>query len=140
VHGFLHDQLDADGGGEMKHYRRTVDQFGDERFIEDAVDGVVELLVTLEVRDVVDASGREIVENEDLVAHGKQRLGQVRANKAGAAGDQNPHDATALYFDYTECGANVLTASTTFMRSASVSEGYNGSDRISPQTRSATGH
>jgi hypothetical protein len=41
VHRLLHDQLDADGRREMEDHGRAVDQLGDQRLVEDAVDGVV---------------------------------------------------------------------------------------------------
>ena len=55
------------------------------------VDGVVEPRMRLQVGDVVDRAGRQVVEHVDLVAALEQRLGQVRADEAGAAGDQHTH-------------------------------------------------
>ncbi len=55
------------------------------------VDRVVEVRMRLEMGDVVDRAGRQVVEDEDLVAALEQRLGQVGADEAGAAGDQNTH-------------------------------------------------
>ena len=85
VHRRFDDQLDADGGGEMDDDVAAIDELGEHRLVRDGVDGVVELRVRLEVRDVVDRSGRQIVEREDFVAALEQRLGQMRADEARAA-------------------------------------------------------
>ena len=69
----------------------AIDHLRDQRIVEDRVDGVVETRVGLEVGDVVDRAGRQVVERIDLVAAVEQRLGQVRADEARAAGDQNSH-------------------------------------------------
>jgi hypothetical protein len=39
------------------------------------------------MRDVVDRPGRQIVEDEDLVALREQRIGKVRADESGATCD-----------------------------------------------------
>ena len=41
-------------------------------------------------------AGRQVVEDEDLVAALEQRLGEVRADEAGAASDQNSHGESVL--------------------------------------------
>ena len=43
----------------------------------------------MQVRDVRLAAGEEVVDAEDVVAFRDQPLAEVRAEKAGAAGDQN---------------------------------------------------
>ncbi len=42
--------------------------------------------------DVVDAAGREVVEDEHLVAAADVGVGQMRPDKTRAAGDQNAHE------------------------------------------------
>jgi hypothetical protein len=56
------------------------------------VDGVVEAIVRLEVADVVDASGRQVVDYVDLVTAAQELLAEVRADEAGAAGDEITHE------------------------------------------------
>jgi hypothetical protein len=42
--------------------------------------------------NVVDRTGREVVENEHLMAEVQQSLGEVRSDEAGAAGEKRPQD------------------------------------------------
>ena len=65
-----------------------------------AADGVVDPLVAAELalddldREPVEVrprAGREVVEHPHLVAGGEQRPHEVRADEAGAAGDEDPH-------------------------------------------------
>jgi hypothetical protein len=66
-----------------------VNQLGEERLVVDAVDGVVEARVLLQVRDVLYRAGREIVDDRDLVAALQISVRQVRPDEARAARDQN---------------------------------------------------
>ena len=79
--GCLDDQLHADRGREMEDDVAAIDQLGQQRLVRDGVDGVVELGVRLEVRDVVDRAGGQVVEDEDLVAAIEQRFGQMRPDE-----------------------------------------------------------
>ena len=85
------DQLDADGGGQVHDDVRAIDELGEHRFVGDGVDRVVKFGVRLEMGDVVDRPGREVVEGVDLVAAREERLGQVRADEARAAGYEDAH-------------------------------------------------
>ena len=49
----------------------------------------LEVRMGQEVEDIVFASRKEIVEADDVVALPEQPLAEVRAEKTGAAGDQN---------------------------------------------------
>ena len=42
-----------------------------------------------QVRDVADVAGQQVVDADDRVAAIEQRLGQVRADEAGGAGDDD---------------------------------------------------
>jgi hypothetical protein len=53
---------------------------------------VDELEVLRQVRAV--AGVRQLVEDDDLLARREQTLDEVRADEAGAAGDEDPHAAT----------------------------------------------
>ena len=85
--GALDDELDADGRGEVEDDVALVDQLGHDGLVVYAVDGVVEARVRLEVRDVFDAAGREVVEDVDLVAALEVGVGEVRADEARPARD-----------------------------------------------------
>ena len=63
------------------HRRVEENKFGDVLLDE------LEIRVAAEVRDVVHAAGDKIVNADDLVAAREQQVGQVRAEKAGGAGD-----------------------------------------------------
>src|SRR5690606_30885576 len=45
-------------------------------------------------REVVQPAGGEVVEHHDVVAPGQEGVDEVRADEAGAAGDERPHDRT----------------------------------------------
>ena len=70
----------------------AVDQLGQQRLVGDAVDRVAEARAALEVLDVLDRARRQVVEDRHLVAGGQQRLGQVRSDEPGPAGDECTHD------------------------------------------------
>ena len=74
VHRLLDDQLDADGGGEMKHDVAAIDQLGEQRLVVDRVDEVLESGAPFQVRDVVDRAGRQVVEDQHLMAVGRAAL------------------------------------------------------------------
>src|SRR5262249_6471475 len=118
VHRLLDDQLPSDGGGEMKDDVAAVDELRQERLVVHRVDEGLEPGASLEVRDVVDRTGREGVENEDLVAVVQQRLGQMGADEPGAPRDQCPHaDVSVARI------AAATRSSCSFWRA-----GYSGSD------------
>src|SRR5439155_4997185 len=68
-----------------------IDQLRGHRLVHYAVDRVVESLVGLEVLDVLDGAGGEVVQQVDGVAAGEQGLGEMRPYEARAAGDQSLH-------------------------------------------------
>ena len=63
-------------------------------FEVDGVDNVVtdafKMGIPKEMADVVLAAGEKIVEAKDLLSLGEKPLAEVRSEKAGAAGDENP--------------------------------------------------
>ena len=91
IDGLLDDQLHADGRREMKDHVAAIDEFGEERLVVDRVDEVLEAGAALEVGDVVDRSGRQVVENQDLVPLLEQRIRQMGSDEPRAAGDQRSH-------------------------------------------------
>ena len=68
VDRLLDDQLDADRGGEMEDHVAAIDQLREQRLVGDRVDEVLEAGPPFEMRDVVDRSGRQVVEDQHLVA------------------------------------------------------------------------
>ena len=85
----LDDQLDADRRRQVEHHVGGIDQFGGERLVEHGVDHVAELRLRLQMDDVVDRAGGEVVDHLDAMAGSEQRLGQMGADEAGAAGDEH---------------------------------------------------
>jgi hypothetical protein len=55
---------------------------------------IFHLAGSLEVTDVIHASGGEVVEQHDAVAAGEKPLRQVRTDETGAAGDQKTQSAS----------------------------------------------
>src|SRR5262249_51411025 len=121
------DQLDADRGGEMEDDIAAIDQLGEQRLVVHRVDEVLEAGAPFQVRDIVDRSGREVVEDEDLVALLEQRIGEMGPDEAGAPGDQCTHASCPF--------KAAATRSTSSSRRPTCS----GSERTSPQIRAATG-
>ena len=107
----LDDQLDADGRGEMKNDVAAVDELREERLVLDRVDEVFESAAALEMRDVFDGAGRQVVEDEHLVAAIEQRLGEMRADEPGAAGDQRAHVPPERWSAFTPRFATAATVS-----------------------------
>ena len=87
LHRLLDDQPHADRRGEVVDDVALVDELVDDRPVQHRVDDEVEVRAVAEMLDVVERSGREVVEHPDLVAFVEQQLGEVRADEAGAAGD-----------------------------------------------------
>jgi hypothetical protein len=75
----------------VKHDVAPVDELGEERLVFDRVHEVLEARAALEVRDVVDRAGGQVVEDEDRVPLREQRFGQVGPDEPRAAGDQRTH-------------------------------------------------
>ena len=86
--GLLQDQADADRGGEVVDDVALVDELADDGRREDRFDDQVEVGPLFEMGDVRARAGREIVKHEDLPAGAEQQFREVRADKAGAAGDE----------------------------------------------------
>ncbi len=71
----------------MKHDIAAVDELGEKRLVVHRVDEVLEAGPALEVRDVINGSCREIVEDEHVIAVRQQRLGEIGPDEASPAGD-----------------------------------------------------
>ena len=87
----LDDQLDADGGGEMKHDVAAIDQLREQRLVVHGVDEILEARPALQMADVVDRSGGQVVEDQHVVSLLEQRFGEMGSDEAGPACDQRSH-------------------------------------------------
>ncbi len=94
--GLLDDRLDADGGREVVDDVDLVHELGDDRGVQHAVDHEMEVGVVGEVGDVLQAAGREVVDDEHLVAVGEKKVGEVRADETGPTRDQCSHSASPV--------------------------------------------
>ena len=72
----------------MKNHVALIDQFGSEGMIVNSVDRVMETRMTLEVLDVFDRAGGQIVDDVDFVATLNVSVAQMRSDKAGATCDE----------------------------------------------------
>jgi hypothetical protein len=61
--------------------------------VDDVVADEFKIWIRQQVRDVPLLAGEEIIEADDLVAVVQEPVAEVRAEKAGAAGDENAHAA-----------------------------------------------
>ena len=134
IHRLLDDQLDADRGGEVEDDVASIDQLGEQSLVVDRVDEVLEPGPPLEMRDVVDRTGRQVVEDQDLVALREQGVGEVGADKPGSAGDQGTHATQSFRQE-----SKVFTASAIASTSSSCIAAWSGSESISWHTCDATG-
>jgi hypothetical protein len=71
----------------MKDYVALVHELGGDRLVVNALDRVMKPLIVLQVLNVLDSSGRKIVDNEDFVTTIEISIGEVRTNESCAAGD-----------------------------------------------------
>ena len=90
------DQLHAHRGGKMENHVVAVDQLREQRLVREGIDHVLEFRVDLQMADVADGPGRQVVDDVDLVARIQQCLGQVRPDKARASCNQRSHDASSF--------------------------------------------
>jgi len=88
AHGVLHDELHADGGGEVVDDVGAVDQLHQELLVVQIVQVQVQPLVLTHGVQVPYGAGGQVVEDMHVLPGGQQPLRQVRTNKAGPAGDQ----------------------------------------------------
>ena len=78
------------------HRRRGAGQvvdlvdLGEER-LADVVPQQLEARMVEQVLDVVPPAGEEVVQADDVVALGQQPVAEMRADEAGAAGDEDSH-------------------------------------------------
>ena len=78
-------------GREVVDHVHAVHQLGRHALVLHAVDRVVEVRVPLQVLDVVDAAGRQVIDHEHLVAAQQARIREMTSYEPGAAGDQYTH-------------------------------------------------
>src|SRR5262245_65108619 len=120
------DQLDTDGGGEMKDHVAAIDELGEQPLVVDGVDEVLEAVPSLEMRDVVDRSGRQVVEDQDVVALCEQGGGGMGADEPGSASNQGTHATQSFRQE-----SKAFTASAIASTSSSCIAGRSGSESIS---------
>ena len=64
---------------------------GDDPLVEDRIDDVVEIGIALEMSDVFETAGRQVVNDRDLVAPLEERFDEMRTDETGTAGDEHLH-------------------------------------------------
>ena len=63
----LDDEFYADCGGEVKDDIASIDPLGEQRLVVDRVDDIGETGRALEMREVLDRAGRQIVDDPDFM-------------------------------------------------------------------------
>src|SRR5262249_31635777 len=76
---------------EVKDDITPIDQLGKQRLVIDRVNGVLEARHALEMSDVVNRSGREVVQNEHLMSALEQGFREMGADEACSSRDQRSH-------------------------------------------------
>ena len=74
----------------------AADVAADLQWLDDVVLDEGEVGVALEVGDVLALAGDEVVDADDLVALAEQQVGEVGAEEAGGAGDQDAQELNSL--------------------------------------------
>ena len=133
MYRLLDNQLHPDGGCKVEHHVASVDELGQQRFVVDRVDEVFEPGPAFEMGDVVDRSGREIIQDQHLAALIEQRFRQMRPDEPGAAGYQRTHAVRPV------AGRNARSAAATSFTSSLLMAGLSGSEITSSQARAAAG-
>src|SRR5690606_31951948 len=87
----LHDQAYAYGARHVEHTVRITDQLFHESIVENRIDDETETLVPLEVFHVRVTSGREIVNDRDLVPLADKFVSEMAADEPGPACDEDLH-------------------------------------------------
>jgi hypothetical protein len=85
------DELDTHRRREVDDHLGLIHQFADRRMIEDRSTNEPEPWIALEMSDVAQGPGRQVVQHHDLVAPSDQSIGEVRTDEPGAAGDEVAH-------------------------------------------------
>jgi len=91
AHRAFDDELDADRRRQVVDDIRLVDELGHERPVGTGLDDVVEARIRLEVANVEDGSGTQVVDDRDLVPKLKESLSEVRADKPGSPSNEVSH-------------------------------------------------
>src|SRR4051812_92613 len=92
----LDDQLHADRRRQVDDDVCPIDEFSEDRLVGYRIDGVVEFRIVFEMDDIVDRTGRQVVENEHFVAAIEERLGKMAADESCATRNQHPHQSSFL--------------------------------------------
>jgi hypothetical protein len=75
--GTFDDEFDANGGGQMDDHIGIIDEFGKQLAILDVVEVILHAIGRLEMTDIFDAAGGEVVEQNDAVAAVEKALREV---------------------------------------------------------------
>ena len=86
AHWTIHNQAHTHGRSQMVDNIAEVDQFRHQMGIGDTINVIGELRMDLEMLDIGDGTGREIVDDVHFVAQIEVPLSKVRADKAGSPG------------------------------------------------------
>ena len=90
----LDNQVDTHRRSEMEDDIDPRDDMVDEIHVEHRAEHELTVGVTLEMGDVGESPGREVVEQEHLIAAPEKPIRQMRSNKARSTGDQGTHQAS----------------------------------------------
>jgi len=88
ANGTLDDEFDADSRGKVYDDIGVIHEFGEQLAILNAIQVILHALGGLEMTNVVDAAGGEIVQEHDVIAAVEQTFGKVRADETGPPSDE----------------------------------------------------
>src|SRR5262249_15264077 len=84
-HGRLNNQLYTHSRSEVKNDVGTIDQFRDEPLVHHGIDHILKAWMLFKMDNVVNRSGRQIIDYLNTVAATEQGLGQMRADEPRAS-------------------------------------------------------
>src|ERR1041384_2267944 len=83
------DELDPNRRREMKDHIALIDELGGYRLIVNALDRVMKAWMIFQVANILEAAGRKVVNDKNVVAAFQIRVRKMRPDKARAACNQN---------------------------------------------------
>src|SRR5205085_10741810 len=99
-HRSLDDPPDAHRRRPVIDHIALVDQFGHGRVVTNALDRVMKSRTGAQMADIINAAGRQVVEDENLIASPETSVGQVRPDEPRPAGAEHAHQEPSSKSSY----------------------------------------
>src|ERR1022692_534428 len=91
AHGTVHNQAHPNGSRQMINDIGEVHEFGHQLCVGDGVNVVGKFRMNLEMLNISDRAGGEVVDDADFIAQVEMSLGEMRPDEARPSGNQHLH-------------------------------------------------